>query len=131
MKVGANWPPSSSIRTALTSEVLLPHSALNRLFLLATQTHQEEALFSRQVENFIETISAQAKSKPQQHSEALALISLDALLYNMYKVVRGNEGFKPASSSFYGYMSMSHMSGELSELSNLNEREPKRIIALV
>lgn len=58
-------------------------------------------------------------------------MAIEAVLYNMYNAVRGNEGFKPASSSFYGFMSMSHLSAEQSESSHLNETEPRKIIGLI
>jgi hypothetical protein len=61
----------------------------------------------------------------------LALIALDALLFNMYRLGRGGEGgFKPASSSFYGWMSMSQLSGDFSESSNPHD-QPRRAAALV
>jgi hypothetical protein len=60
----------------------------------------------------------------------LALISLDALLFNLFRLGRGGEGFKPASSSFYGWMSMSQLSGDFSESSNAHE-QPRRTVALL
>jgi hypothetical protein len=59
-------------------------------------------------------------------------MSLDALIYNMYKMVKGNDEFKPNSSSFYGWMSNSHLSADLSEMSNQGiEKESKKVISLI
>lgn len=92
----------------------MDHSALNRLLLLSQHTQVEEALLAKQAEVFLETVSATAKSAPQLHSEALALMALDALLFNMFRLGRGTDNFRPANSSFYGWMSMSQLSGEYS-----------------
>jgi len=60
-------------------------------------------------------------------------MSIEALLYNMYRLVRGSDNFKPNNSSFYGWMSMSHMSGgDLSEVSILNgEKDVKKIVSMI
>jgi hypothetical protein len=59
-------------------------------------------------------------------------MALDALIYNMYRIVRGNENFRPNNSSFYGWMSMSQLSGEISEPGNSNpEKDTKKVVALI
>ena len=91
----------------------------------------ESPVFTGQVDVFLETVSVRSKSKPLLHSEALALLSLDALIYNLYRWVGGNDNFKPTSSSFYGWMSMSHLSGDFSDASQSNERESRKMVNLI
>jgi hypothetical protein len=98
---------------------------------LTAGTSIESSIFCGQVDVFLEEVSVQSKSKAHLHSEALALLCLDALIYNLYRWVGGNDNFKPSSSSFYGWMSMSHLSGDFSEASQTNERESRKMVNLI
>jgi len=101
------------------------------LLYLAAGASIESSLFTGQVDVFLETVSVRSKSKTHLHSEALALLCLDALIYNLYRWVGGNDNFKPTSSSFYGWMSMSHLSGDFSDASQSNERESRKMVGLI
>ena len=104
---------SSSIETALTLDVCPSNAALNRLVSVTVceQTPLDPLTFAAQAAFFLETVSdAMKNTNKKQQGESIALLSLDALIFNLYKAVRANEEFRPANSSLYGWLSNSHMS---------------------
>lgn len=72
-------------------------------------------MFANQIITFLTAMSAQSTIRSDGEGEALALLSIDALLNNLYHYGRTNDSLKPNSSSLYGWMSSSQMSIDQSE----------------
>ena len=80
--------------------------------------------FADQISTFLAAVSSQIKSQPQGEGGLLAILSIDALIRNVYSLSRNGESFQPNSSSFYGWMSSSQMS---MDQSGISEREMQQI----
>ena len=107
--------------------------ALNQIcFLIFKEAYLiEDFSFIDSIIKFLDTVGSFCKKNPSSMGEALALMALEAIVFNLYAKTRPNDHVK-INNSFYMSMSMSQMSMEISEQSNINQdRDFKKVTALI